>query len=221
MSNPKEIKTKEINKKGRKKEEEVSSKESKFDQSTILEEKSINLIPVMSREEVKEEKRKTRMNKASLVSLLILFGISIVIVGFSIISRIQLNYQKEKLFKHEEELTAFNQIIIENNQILERVALYNDVQKDRYPITKVINHIENILSKSAGSSLSQFAFSSSTGINFRGETRDLAELAKLWYLLANDPKLKEVNLKSFSKSTSSVSFTFEAAILLDEFIVEV
>lgn len=221
MSNPKEIKTEELNKKDGKKEEGLSSKESKSDQSTILEEKSINLIPVMSRDEVKEEKRKARMNKASLISLLILFGISILIVGFSIISRIQLNYQKEKLFKHEEELTSFNQIIIDNNQILERVALYNDVQKDRYPITKVINHIESILSKSAGSSLSQFTFSSSSRINFRGETRDLAELAKLWYLLANDPKLKEVDLKSFSKSTSSVSFTFEVIILLDEFTVEV
>ena len=53
----------------------------------------------------------------------------------------------------------------------------------------------------------------------QGETRDLEELAKLWHLLVNDPKLEKVQLKSLSKGTGSVSFVFEAHIILDEFIL--
>ena len=135
MNSPEEIKKEEI-----KKEEQIkeSSKEEKSEKASIVEEGSINLIPVMSGEDIKEEKRKVRMNKASLISLLFLLGVSIIVIGFSIITRVQLNYQKEKLFKYEEELSSFNQIIIDNDQILERVALYDDVQKDRYSITKVV-----------------------------------------------------------------------------------
>ncbi len=216
MNNPEEIKKEEI-----KKEEQIkeSSEEEKSEKASIVEEGSINLIPVMSGEDIKEEKRKVRMNKASLISLLFLLGVSIIVIGFSIITRVQLNYQKEKLFKYEEELSSFNQIIIDNDQILERVALYDDVQKDRYSITKVVNYIQSILLKSVNSSFSSFDFAGSTGISFRGETRDLEELAKLWHLLVNDPKLEKVQLKSLSKGTGSVSFVFEAHIILDEFIL--
>jgi Tfp pilus assembly protein PilN len=230
MNNPEEIKIQEINKEETKSQDQnVSEKEPVLEKSvlikekkphttTILEEESVNLIPVMSREEIKQEEKKTKMNKGSLISLLFLFAVSIVIVGFNIISRIQLNSQEKKLIEYENELASYNQIIIDNNQILERIALYEDIQRGRYSTTKVVDYIQNILTKTAGSSFSTFGFAGTTGINFRGECRDLEELAKLWYFLANDPKLEKVELKSMSKGSSSVSFTFEANIILDEFV---
>lgn len=229
MNNPEEIKTqetkKEVNpipKEKESKEQKVSiqeTKEKKHHTTTILEEKSINLIPVMSREQIKQEDRKNKMNKTSLLSLLFLLAISIVVVGFSIISQIQLNFQKEKLFEYEEELSKYNQLIIDNNQIQTRLFLYQDIQRGRYSTTQVVDHIQSILSKTAGSSISTFGFSSGSHINFRGESGNLEELSKLWYLLVNDPKLERVVLKSLSRGVDSVSFMFEANIILDEFIL--
>ena len=206
-----------------KKEKNLSKQKKKTKETKssprILEEKSVNLIPVMSREEIKEEEKKKKINKGSLISLLFLFSISILIVGFSIISQIQLNYQKEKLFEYEEELSSYNQVIIDNNEVLQRIALYQDVQRDRYSTTKVVDHIQGILDRSGASSFSSFGFSGRTGIDFRGDARDLEELAKLWYLLTNDPKLERVTLRTLSKGSSGVSFTFEANIILEEFIL--
>ena len=240
MNNPEENKTEEIQKENEssqdmgisesnvKGDSEVKQgnetetsppKEKKPHTTTILEEKSVNLIPVMSREDIKKEEKKTKMNKISLLSLLVLLAISIIIIGFTIVTTIQLNHEEQRLIDYEDELALYNQIIIDNNQILQRIYLFQDVQRDRYSTTKVVDHIQNILSKVAGSSFSTFNFSGTTGINFRGECRDLEELAKLWYLLVNDPKLSNVELRSLSRGPESVSFNFEANIILDEFIL--
>jgi hypothetical protein len=209
---------------GKKKNKAKNSSKEKSTQKkssgiNILEEKSVNLIPVMSREEVKEEEKKKKMNKGSLVSLLFLFTVSILVVGFSIVSQIELNYQKEKLYELEENLKVYNQLIIDNNQILERVYLYKDVQEGRYSTTEIVNHIQGILDRGSNTSFSTFGFSGKTGIDFSGETRDLEELSKIWYLLSNDPKLDKVNLKTLSKGSTNVSFNFEANINLDQFTV--
>lgn len=215
------VDVKNENEDGKKDQKEPKKEKStkKGPSTTILEEKSVNLIPVMSREEIKEEEKKKKMNKGSLISLLLLFVVSILIVGFSIISQIQLNYQKEKLFELEDRLGVYNQVIIDNNHLLQRVLLYSDVQEGRYSTTEIVDYVQSVLARGTNTSVSSFNFTGRTGINFAGQTRDLEELSKIWYLLTNDPKLERVNLRSLSKASTSVSFNFEANIILDEFTV--
>jgi hypothetical protein len=212
---------KEVDVKKEKKKESSSKKgdaEETVIKKKILEEKSVNLIPVMSREEVKKEDKKSKTNKASLISLLIFFSISIAVVGFNIISQIQLNHNKEKLLEQENRMLTYNQLIIDNNQILQRVFMYKDVQRGRYSTTEVVDYIQNILSKSGGATFSSFGFLGRTGIDFSGQARDLEEVAKLWYLLTKDEKINSVVLKSLSKGSTSVNYSFEANLVLEEFV---
>ena len=74
-----------------KKPVEVPQERQSSPSDRISAEAGINLIPTLSKEEVVVEEKKKKLNIGSIVSLLILVVVSILIVGFNIVSRMQLN----------------------------------------------------------------------------------------------------------------------------------
>ena len=198
-----------------KKEEKVEKKS--VAPSTIVEETGINLIPTMSTEEIKEDEKKKKMNKSALVSLSILFSVSIIVVGFNILSKIQLNAERERLNEHERRVSAYSQFVVDNTEILERVMLYKDIEEGKFSTKSVIDYVQSIAVKSGSSKLSEFSFSGSNAFAFSGESTDLEDVAKLWYLLTNDSKIGNINLKSISKGEDGVRYSFVGELKLDQF----
>ena len=197
------------------KEEKVEKKS--VAPSTIVEETGINLIPTMSTEEIKEDEKKKKMNKSALVSLSILFSVSIIVVGFNILSKIQLNAERERLNEHERRVSAYSQLVVDNTEILERVMLYKDIEEGKFSTKSVIDYVQSIAVKSGSSKLSEFSFSGSNAFAFSGESTDLEDVAKLWYLLTNDSKIGNINLKSISKGEDGVRYSFVGELKLDQF----
>ncbi len=186
--------------------------------SSIVGESGINLIPTMSKEEIVTEERKKKINSSSLISLSILFSVSIIVVGFNIISKIQLNSEKEKLYAFEKKMSQYDQFIIENNEIMRRVSLYKDIQEGRFSSKAVIDYIQSIATKSGSSKLSEFSFSGGRAFSFTGESQDLEDVAKLWYLLTNDSRIEGITLKSISKGDDSTRFSFTGDLKLEYFV---
>jgi hypothetical protein len=209
-------KVKEIKKNIPKKEELPKKKES-VAPSSVVGEEGINLIPTMSTDEIKVDEKKKKMNKSALVSISILFSVSILVIGFNIISKIQLNTQKEKLYAMEEKMSSYNQLLINNTEIIERVLLYQDIQEGKFSTKAVIGYIEEIAKKSGSSELNEFSFSGGKSFAFSGDASDLEDIAKLWYLLTNDTRMENINLKSVSKSDLGARFSFTGELKLDQF----
>ena len=115
--------------------------------TVIASDGGINLIPILSKEEVQTEEKKKKINMSAIVSLIILFVISILIVGLNIVFKFQLNAEKEKLIKSEAQVEGLSQKIIGNNEILDRIYLYNDIEKGRYSAKAVLEYINGITSK--------------------------------------------------------------------------
>ncbi len=185
--------------------------------STVVEGAGINLIPTMSEQEVVVAERKKKVNVSSLVSLSLLFSISILVIGFNIVSRIQLNAQKDKLNEQERRIQGYSQIISGNTEILERVFLYKDIQEENYSRKSVVQYLETIASKSGSNVLSDFTFSGGESFEFSGEGQSYEDVAKLWYLLTNDVKVQDIELKSFSRSQQTARFTFAGNVKVEEF----
>ncbi len=185
--------------------------------STVVEGAGINLIPSMSEEEVVVAERKKKVNVSSLVSLSLLFSISILVIGFNIVSRIQLNAQKDKLNEQERRIQGYSQIISGNTEILERVFLYKDIQEESYSRKSVVQYLETVASKSGNNVLNDFTFPGGESFEFSGEGQSYEDVAKLWYLLTNDVKTKDVELKSFSRSQQTARFTFKGSVKVEEF----
>ena len=185
--------------------------------SNVIEEKGINLIPTMSTEELKQEDKKKKMSSSALISVSVLFSVSILVIGFNIISKIQLNAEKEKLYNHEKRIEGYNQLIIDNSEIIERVLLYKDIQEGKFSTKAVIDYIQDIAKKSGNSNLTEFSFTGSNVFSFSGEATDLEDVAKLWYLLTNDLRMENINLKSVSKGEEGTRFSFTGELKLDQF----
>lgn len=206
-SNPKQEEKKVVP--DQKKESEINT--------IVGSESGINLIPVLSEQEIKKEDKKKKLNMSAIVSLIILFVISILIVGFNVVFKIQLNLEKEKLVKREEAMSVFSQKILNNNEIMSRIYLYNDVEKGRYSAKDVMEHINNIAIK-ADCNLLSFSFSGINGMELNGKAQGLEEVAKFWYLLGNDTNIEKISLKSIGKGVQEVSFSFYGSFVLNNFV---
>lgn len=186
--------------------------------NTISAEEGINLIPILSQEEVVVEKKKTKLNIGSIVSLLILVVVFILIGGFSIISRMQLNNEKETLNVYESNIIKMSEKIISSNEITEKVKLYNRVLGQSYSPKAVVEYINAIASKSGTSVVSKFSLANDLGFTMEGEATDMENIAKFWYLLSNDPKIESVTLQSVGNSTNNVRFSFKGKLIVENFL---
>jgi hypothetical protein len=187
-------------------------------ESVNITDTGINLIPTLSKEEAVVEESKKKLNIGSVLSLLALVLVSIGIVGFNIMTKIRLNTAKEELYAHENSIMGISQKIVNNNEILERVGLYEDIQEGAYSPKEVIDYINNIAEKSGGNTIiGDFTFGDDLSFTFSGTGNNLEEVSKFWYLLTHDPKVETVNLDSVGKSNDKIRFNFEGKLVFNYF----
>lgn len=184
----------------------------------VKENAGINLIPNLSKEEVVKETKKKSLNMGAVISLMALVVVSILVVGFNIISKIQLNSEKEKLYNYEQRLGSMSYKITGNNEISERISLYKDIQKGAFSPRTVIEYINGIASKSGDIDINTFDFGAKLSFEIDGRAYSFEEVSKFWYLLSNDSKVESIELKSVGKTESDVKFTFKGNLVFTDFI---
>ncbi len=181
-------------------------------------EEGINLMPELTKEEAKKEEKKAVLNIGSAFSLLGLVLISVFIVSFNIMSKMELNSNKENLYAYETKMKRMSQEIIDNNEIVDRIFLYKSIQEEVFSPKDVIQYIEDIAGKSGGIDISTYDIQESLAFEFTGESQDLEKVSKFWYLLCNDPSISTVNLDSVSKGETGARFSFEGQFIYENFV---
>lgn len=184
----------------------------------IMAESGVNLIPTLSKEEVVVAEKKKKLNMGSIVSLLILVVVSILIVGFNIVSRMSLNNEKEKLKTYENQITKMTQKMISSNEITERIQLYNRVLGENYSPKSVVDYLNSIASKSGTTTITNFVLGEDLLFTIEGKASDMENVSKFWYLLSNDPKMETVALQSVGNSDNQVRFVFKGKLILKDFL---
>lgn len=184
----------------------------------ILEEKSINLIPTLSKEEVVVAEKKKKLNVGSIMSLLILVIVSILIFGFNIVSRLALNKEKEDLKTYEVRITQMAQKMISSNEITGRIQLYNRVLGETYSSKSVVDYINAIATKSGTAVVGKFSLGQDLAFTIEGNASDLENVSKFWYLLSNDPKMETITLQTVGNGEDNARFMFKGKLVLKEFL---
>ncbi len=188
--------------------------------STIVEETGINLIPTMSEVEIATEDRKKRVNLGSLISLSLLFSVTILVTGFNIISRMQLDSQKKRLQEVEKRVMENSYITLGNTEILERIFLFKDIQEGRISTRILIEELRSVANTSGNNVINTFAFPGGEAFEISGDASSLEDVAKFWYLMDNHEKFEDVKLRSFSGTGDKASYSFTGRLNLDEFTKE-
>jgi len=181
---------------------------------------AINLIPIMTESEIVAQKKKVKLNVAAILSVIVFLLVTISVVGYSIISKNQLNNAKDKLSKTEQEVKGLTTKILSNNEILKRIYLYNDISSNQYSPRKIFDYFSKIASFNNGIQLDSFVFQSDTSLSFEGTAPSLDITARFWHLLGEDEKIASVLLKSMSKRNQDVQFTFDITLVENAFTAE-
>jgi len=222
MNKPVEVEQKKIEKPVEKKVEapkkEIPTEPKAPVAENIVADDGINLIPTLSKEEVAVVEKKKKLNIGSIVSLLILVVVSILIVGFNIVSKMVLNTEKAKLAAYETQVNKMTQKIISSNAISERIKLYQDILGETYSPKGVVDYINALASKSGSAKVSKFALSNDLTFSIEGEANDLEDISKFWYILSSDPKVETVTLQSVGNNVNSMRFSFKGKFIIEEFL---
>jgi hypothetical protein len=144
--------------------------------------------------------------------------VSILIVGFNIVSRMALNNEKAKLNTYETEVAKMTQKMIASNEITERIQLYNRVLSETYSPKSVVDYINNIASKSGTSVVNTFSLGQDLVFTIEGRATDMENVSKFWFLLSNDPKMETVSLQSVGNNGNYIRFIFKGKLVLKEFL---
>ncbi len=177
----------------------------------------VNLIPSMTKEEKVHVRKKNTLNIGSLLSIIILATIAIGIVGFNILSKAQLNSKKSSLARIEKSVNSKMDKIISNNAILSRIKLYEDVKKGSFSHKKIMEFLNEMAAKVSGISYRSITISEELEFEVSGNSPDLEQLSRLWYLLGINENIETINLGSVSKGEDGATFSFEGKLILENF----
>lgn len=180
----------------------------------------VNLIPKKSKAEISKDKKKFSFSVSSLLSLALLVILSLGIVLFNIISKQQLNAANKELYSKELKMEEYNEEIISNAEILDRIDLYRYLQKNVFSPKEILEYIMAIVNESGNVTIRSFDLSNSLGFEMNGSTSSLEVVSKLWYLLGIDSNIETINLESVGKSEQGANFSFKGQLNADHFISE-
>lgn len=181
----------------------------------------INLVPVLSKEEIIKEEKKEKLNMSSIISIIFFLLITFIIVGLNIAFRTRLNAAKNDLSKLEEQVHTKDAKIIDNNDIVDRIFLYKDIEKSQYSVKAVVEYVNKIATKNGDTKLIAYTFSGKDKFSFEGESDSLENASKFWYLLNTDENINNIEMEYINKGNDSVRFKFNTQIKIEEFLKSV
>ncbi|HVX92518.1 MAG TPA: hypothetical protein VHA74_00190 [Candidatus Dojkabacteria bacterium] len=196
--------------------EDKNKKQKKKIAANLVSGKAINLLPPLTETEKIIENTKSSLNINAALAIMVLVIFSIAVVGINFFFKVNLNNQKNILYTKEQNLNLRTDIIASNNEILKRVKLYKDIAGTTISSKTVVDYWNEISKNFA--TIDDIEISRGLVFDVSGRSSSLDNASKLWYILANDPRIQTVNLKTIVKDASGVRFTFEGDLNFDEFI---
>jgi len=180
-------------------------------------EQGVNLIPSLSKEEKKHVRKKNTLNVGSLLSIIALSTVALGIVGFNIVSKMQLNTKKSSLARIEKEVNSKIDKIGANNIILSRIDLYQSVKKNSFSHKKIIEFLNEISGRVNSISYRSISISEDLSFEISGNAPDLEQVSRLWYLFGINDSVETINLSSVSKGQNITTFSFEGKLIFENF----
>lgn len=179
----------------------------------------INLIPPTSHEQVKVEEKKTKVNLGAVLAIFLFVLLSLGIVGYNVVTKLNLNAEKDKLYNTktglEPKANGYIDLITKNNLINQRIRLFEQVQDQTISYKTVLAYWQDV-SKSLGT-INSVKLSSGLVFKVHGSAASYTEVAKLWHFLSIDTRVINVNLKGVSVTGDGVDFEFDGKLNFDSF----
>jgi len=170
----------------------------------------MNLIPPASKEVVAEEEKKGKFNIGGALAILLLVIVSIAIISYNIVQKQKLASIISERSKLEKEVLGYSDQIYKNRELLDRVNLYSEIQRESTSYKEIFEYWEDISMNLA--TIEEIKLGDDLGFSVNGRADSLMDVAKVWHFLSIDDRVVNVNLESFGKDGSGVSFIFNGTL---------
>ncbi|WKZ31289.1 MAG: hypothetical protein QY318_00750 [Candidatus Dojkabacteria bacterium] len=179
----------------------------------------INLVPTLSKGEKQVIEKKSRFNFAAAFFILLLVIVSIAVVGFNIITKFQLNRERDQTKELEAQILDRGDVVRSNNELLDRISLYKNVQESTLSPREILLYWQELTADYG--QIQEVEMKGGVKFTFRGTSNSLNDVAILWHKLSIDERVTNINLESVSKGEDGVvSYNFEGDLNADYFISE-
>lgn len=202
-------------KKGKKEKTKKAKEEDKFE--NIIQGEGINLIPPMTDEEVRVEETKSSFNIGAALAILLLVVISLVIVGYNVLTKSELQKEKRKLYSEfESRLEGYTGAIVKNSFIKKRLDTYKNIQTEAIPYERVLAYWKEVSANLA--EIDKIEINSNLTFEVSGSADNLEQVSKLWHFLSIDDAIESVNLEALNTDSTETSFEFKGSLNYDFFV---
>lgn len=179
----------------------------------------INLVPTLSKGEQKVIQKKSRFNFAAAFFILLLVVVSIAVVGFNILTKFQLRTENAQVRELEAEIVDRGDIVRSNNELLDRISLYKNVQQSTLSPKEILVYWKDLTADYG--QIQEVEMQGGVDFTFRGTSSSLNDVAILWHKLSIDDRVLNINLESVGKSESGeITYNFEGELNSEYFSSE-
>ncbi|HEQ65321.1 MAG TPA: hypothetical protein ENN64_00640, partial [bacterium] len=166
--------------------------EKKDTPENIIGDDLINLIPPLSEKEEETIEKKSKINVGSALGILFFIILSLTVIGYNIISKIQLNKDKTELYEVLEPEGMRYKDILEKNQVINRrMYLYEQMTENEIPYSRIMKYWNEASQDLV--TIERIEISRDMNYKIRGKTDSLENVAKFWHYLSVSEAMSDVN----------------------------
>ncbi len=182
----------------------------------------INLMPVMSQEEVQAVEKKSSFDFKAVIFILVVAAMSVIFSFYNLYVVNTLEQEKDKLVQLENDLIGDIDLIRENNILLDKYHFYNYIQDNFFSSKEVLVFWQEVSEDLC--EITSITLTEDLGYEISGNSESLMNVAKFWHFLSLDSRVSEVHLDRMtlpdeldSQSPDEVRFTFKGKLNIKYF----
>lgn len=181
-------------------------------------ERTIDLLPEISKEEVEIIEKKGRINLFGVFSIFIVGLVTLILLILTLFSRIDYNSKNQRLTDTASEIKALQYVELKQNTLNTKMDTYISVQSHDFSSDVIMNYLLDVAGRL--SVVENIYLDDSMGFSLAGSADSYLNVARIWHNMAESEDYFEyVNLNSVGKASKdqgdsgTVRYSFEGKMI--------
>ncbi len=174
--------------------------------------KAINLIPQKTKEEVKDEVKKSKINVSGVLFVLLVVSVSLIVLGLNLYARLDYNSKNQKLANSKSDIIALQSTEKMQKTLNRKLSTYEAVKEGDFSADRVLRYLLDVSSDLSNVN----SLYVDEGLNFQmeGTASSYSNVARLWHDMSRDKDyFSTVNLQYARKQTDTESPESEGSVI--------
>ncbi len=160
---------------------------------------TINLLPGLSQEEVKNIEKKTKLNFSGVLFVFLVVFFSLVILGLNLWVRIDYNATNQKLKNTEGAIRNLSYVETHQKTLENKISTYSTVKESEFSADEILKYLKDTAGNLAN--VDGLYLDSKLKFELRGSAASFTNVARIWHEMSRDKEyFDNIYLEEVSRS---------------------